>query len=345
MKKILFFFAFFTLLGLFLFFYTRQTSAHPLALSKEAFNTSIGINRFGEEFIFEKSLDKKMGKLAYLLIEKRAKEWHEKAPAIIPLEIHQIWEKEGPLPDDLARGAQSVRLFHKNTPYTLWTKKEYESLVQSMLGHGTDVLPQEMVRDVIAAIILLQKGGVVMDLEVECVQPITPLLSFGDCIIGFEPPLPQACGKRKLMLSSSVIASVANHPLIREWLTLMLQRAKLITDSNQKKDCLWVTQESLTEATSLLAKDQGKTLLVGPTYFCPISPSNIKEFQGILDGTRHRSTTKKILQSLHLIESSPYADVAQETVCIHTNGGRQGIRLKSASSHIEKKRVEAKKKA
>jgi mannosyltransferase OCH1-like enzyme len=323
-KKVLLLLTPFVILSALVYLYNRQATTHPLALSKEAFDSSIGVDRFGKEFVFEKPLDLEMGQIAYSLIEMRSKEWHEGSLPLIPFEIHQIWVGEGPLPDDLARGAQSVRLFHKNAPYTLWTAKEYEPLLKKALGSASDSLPKELVRDIVAALILLQKGGVVIDLEAECVQPITPLLSLGDCIIGFEPPSRCAHFKRRLLLSSSVIAAVPAHPLIREWLKTMIHRAQFMTAMKQKKFSLWATQEALTTTMACLAKEYGRTLLVGPTYFCPVAPSYIREFQGILDGTQHHSTTKKVLQSLHVLETLPYSDVALETVCIHMKGGRQG---------------------
>lgn len=339
MKKLFLLLSPFLLFGCFVFYYNTHVATHPLPLSKSAFNVSLGIDRFGRDFIFEKTLDDEIGQVAYQLIDRRSKEWKKESPLKIPLEIHQIFVGKGTLPDDLARAAQSVRLFHKDVPYTLWTEKEYAPLLQAALGKQTESLPKEVLRDVVAALILLKKGGVVMDLETECVQPITPLLSLGDCIIGFEPPLTKPRFKRRLQLSSSVIAAAPAHPLIAEWLHEMLERSSSSTDMKPLAFYLWATQDALTSTVAAKAIESGEPLLVGPTYFCPINPANIEAFQSIIDGTVHHMGTKKILRSMKIIESPPYADIARETICIHIKGGRQNLQFKDCI----KKRLEAKK--
>lgn len=317
MKKVLLLFSLFCATASLLFYRYHSQSEYPRPLSRNAFDASIGVDRFGKDFVFEKDLDKQIGELAHELISLRRKEWKEPIKRAIPLSIHQVWIGSETIPDDLARGAQLVKTFHKDIPYTLWTQKEYEPLLVEALGKSRENVPHELLKEVVSALIVLKHGGVVIDLKTECVQSIVPLLSLGDCIIGFNPPSAHSHFQRRLMLSPVVIAAAPAHPLIKEWLAEMLRRALIRKPIKQKKFHLWAVEESLTSVVASQGKTSGRPLLVGPTYFCPVAPSHIAEFQAGLDGYLHRSTLKKILQSLHILAAPPYSDVTHETIIVH----------------------------
>ena len=309
--------------GVCILLYQNDTSRYPQALSRKSFDNSLGVNYLGKEFVFEKDLDREMGDIAHKLIEMRRQEWVDKAKSRIPLILHQVWVEDGEMPDDYARGAQSIKLFHKNVPYTLWTKKEYEPLLAETLGGDEwKNLPKSVLKNVVTAAILIKQGGVVIAPETECVQSITSLLSLGDCIVGFMPPSPKTHFKRRLSLSTTVVAAAPSHPLIEAWLKEMLRRSSSQVDASQgkmkdKKFYSFVVEDSLTSIFALQGLKCGSPLLLGPTYFCPISPSHIDEFQAGIDGAIHRSTMKKILQLLRIAHSEPYADITHETIILN----------------------------
>lgn len=327
MKKIL---SLLVLLACVLLYYLGQKSPYPPPLSRGSFDKSLGVDTFGKDFVFEKALDKEMGDLAHHLIEKRRQEWNKNAKNIIPLAIHHVWTGEGTMEDRLARGVQSVKIFHKDVPTFLWTRKEYEPLLETTLGPVWSDLPKELLPHVVSAVILLQYGGVVVDPAAECVQSIKPLLSFGDCILGFEPPSSRSHFKRRLLLSPGVIASTPAHPLIQAWLREMVRRAASKGAMRPKKFYRWVVKDALTSVVASQALESGRVLLVGPTYFCPIAPRNFNTFQEMVDGSLHRSTLKKVLQTLHIMPSLPYSDVTHETMFIHVheNNQKKGLETK-----------------
>lgn len=300
------------------FFYFSKEVPQPL--SQKAFDTSIGITSLGREFVLEEPLDQSIYDSALILIEKRASEREQKSNSFsqIPKKIHQIWIEKGNLPDDLERGVASVKLHNSDYSHTLWTPDQYEPLLLSV--YGTKEIPKGLVRDMAAAAILMEHGGIVVDLEEECVQSFSPLLPLGDCIIGFEPPRKKERFGRKLYLSSSVIASSPSHPLMKAWANEMHKRS---LESEHKQFEIWATQESLTALLSEGGTEVGHTLFLGPTYFCPISSDNRKEFLNIIDGLKHRSFIQKTVSTLHLFSPEPYSTMACETVCIHMKGGRQ----------------------
>jgi hypothetical protein len=214
-----------------------------------------------------------------------------------------------------------VQQQHPDFRYVLWRPQEFTPLLQNLLGPNVASLFPEVVRDIVAATVLLQYGGIVVDLEAECVHPMSSLLTLGDCIIGFEPPLARARGHRRLFLSSAVIAATPSHPLIQSYLCELLARVK----SSAPLDTIdphWITQDALTTVASQICPGQGRPLFLGPAFFCPVSPPHIHHLKRALDFQIRRNTLQKILKTLRLTSTPLYSDISRETIFVHMSGGR-----------------------
>jgi mannosyltransferase OCH1-like enzyme len=313
---------------------SNDPSLHLKALSKHAFDRTLGIKEFGKTFILHRSLDRDIRRKARQLIEKRKSEWKPGNISSIPLIIHQFWLSDDPLPDDLARAAQLVQQQHQGFRYTLWRSCDVKDILQNILGPTYDALPLIVLRDLAAAAVLWQYGGVVVDLEAECVHPITSLLPLGDCLIGFEPPLAKTKGRRRLFLSSSVIAAIPSHPIIHSYLTEMVHRIETCAKKNTF-DSQWITQDSLTAVVSIIPLEQGRPLLLGPKYFCPVCPEHIHHLKKILNCESRRNSFQKALQTLHITSILPYSDISRETIFVHMAGGRMSKPFSSKSKIID----------
>ncbi len=301
---------------------SRDSSLHPPALSRHVFDRSIGMRAFSKRFLLHRPLDQHIRKVAHQLIARRNKEWTPTAASSIPKHIHQFWFSDDPLPDDLARSVRLVQQQHPEFQYTLWGYQEIQALLHELLGPQSLSLPQAILRDIAAAAVLWNDGGVAIDLEAECVHPITSLLTLGDCLIGFEPPLPKAQWKRRLFLSPSVLAARPHHPLIQAYLAEMIRRVQSGQEEHEMIDAQWVSEEALTGVVAKLGLEMGAPLLLGPTYFCPVSPSHIRHLKRVLDREVRRSSVQKILQALHITSIPAYSNVTRETIFVHMAGGR-----------------------
>ncbi len=101
----------------------------------------------------------------------------------IPRIIHQTWKTET-LPDDYARHRATVRTHHPDWQHWLWTDADNRRLIAE---HYPWFLPTydgykhniERV-DAVRYFMLLHYGGVYIDLDMECLKPIDPLLAEGD---------------------------------------------------------------------------------------------------------------------------------------------------------------------
>jgi hypothetical protein len=103
--------------------------------------------------------------------------------------------------------------------------------------------------------------------------------------------------------------------LIRAYLVELLRRAK-----EEPLKVHWITQDALTSVVVTHALEQGKVLLLGPSYFCPVRPRHIHRFQKRLEGELRRTTFQKIAGLFHL--TPPFSDISRETVFVHMGGGR-----------------------
>ena len=313
----------------------QDPSLHPQALSKHAFDRSLGIKEFGRAFILHRSSDRQIRRVARQLIEKRQSEWKQGTPSSIPLIIHQFWLSDDPLPDDFARAARLVQQLHPGYRYILWHLRDVKDLLQDLVGPAYATLPSIVLRDIAAAAVLWQYGGVRVDLESECVHPITTILPLGDCLIGFEPPLAKTKRNRRLFLSPSIIASIPSHPIIQSYLAEMVHRVKICTEKD-KVDLQWLTQDSLTTVVARISPEQGRPLLLAPSFFCPVSPAHIHHLKRVLNCEVRRNFFQKVLQTLHLASAPPFSDISRETLFVHMSGGKIS---KNFSSKVDKKRM------
>lgn len=292
----------------------------PAALMKSQFDRSLCLQELGADFVTHRKLDKEMFLLSHRIIDKRKKEWRAKCQGEIPHVIHQIWPKEGKIPETYLRAARTVQLYNPNATYILWQRHDVAKVLTDTFGNEWESLSLDIIRDLAAAAILWEHGGVVVDLESECVHSFKDLLSLADCIIGFEPPLAGTRFQRRLFLTSSVIAAEPSHPIIRTWITEMWRRARL-TLHDPSISLLWVTQESLTRVATAF-HDQKRLLFVGPSYFCPVRPARIHRFRQNLDGEARMRFLKRWCLTLGILLAPPYSRVARETKCVHLLGGR-----------------------
>jgi hypothetical protein len=318
------FISFLVLTTLFIVLREHFSDTLPKALSRAYFDKSVGTDDLGQAFVFQMPADQQIRKIAKNLILERKKEWHRKKKISIPLTIHQIWPFEEPLPDDLARASSLLIMQHPSFSYKFWRPSDFGPLLDETFGDSWKQLSPFIIRDLAAAQILLKEGGIIVDLESECVHPITDILSLGNCIIGFEPPLPKPRYHRRLFLSSSLIASTPGHETIALWAEKMTTRAKY-EQGDAVLDPLFVCLESLTSVAASTQQDK-KLILLGPTYFSPVAPPNIKDLKHLLDGLQKRSIWKKILQTFHLSPTSPFSAIDDETIFVHMHGGRQSRR-------------------
>jgi mannosyltransferase OCH1-like enzyme len=105
----------------------------------------------------------------------------------IPRIIHQTWKGEA-LPEDYARYRRTVHDHHPDWEHRLWTDADNRRLIAECYPwflETYDGYKHTIERvDAVRYFILLHHGGVYIDLDMECLKPLDPLLEIGGLHFG-----------------------------------------------------------------------------------------------------------------------------------------------------------------
>lgn len=147
----------------------------------------------------------------------------------IPKLLHQTWKTED-IPPEWARYAASWRAMHPGWEYRLWTDEanrafvaaHYPAFLPVYDGYSYGIQRADAVR----YCLLHHFGGVYVDLDIECLQPIDALIE-GQAFVGVLEPAVQGerFGKPSL-LSNAFIASRPGHPLLNAVIAFMAAQAR-----------------------------------------------------------------------------------------------------------------------
>ncbi len=138
----------------------------------------------------------------------------------IPRIIHQTW-KTASIPEKFRWDFESWREFHPEWQFMFWDDSDLETFVRK---EHPDLLslylsyPQQINRVMLARYLILRKfGGVFVDIDLECLKSVEPLLINWPLFLSNEPPShhdhPIAV-RRKIqqLVGTSFLASIPNHP-------------------------------------------------------------------------------------------------------------------------------------
>lgn len=123
------------------------------------------------------------------------------------------------MPPAFAEMSASWRYKHPHWKHILWTdemnldfiRNEFPFFLQQYLEYPTNIQRVDAVR----YFLLYKYGGVYVDLDFECKENITPLISNASCIFGREPEEHCRTHDRDLIISNAFMAASPGHPFIR----------------------------------------------------------------------------------------------------------------------------------
>lgn len=221
----------------------------------------------------------------------------------IPKIIHQIWVSDRPMPMDAVTNKQSCRNIHKNWQYKLWTDKElkeagYDKHPLYKAFQGNRIMQKEIVE----LQILRDHGGVVLDLDFICLQPLDELHHKYSFYSGLKPP---SHSMKRPVLTASVIGSEKNNPILDKTLQIASEKIKAFDEQNNsylkrsfrkisnyfseaKKPVRIISDHEPIISAALgdvymKDYDQNKNAIVFPcTYFSPLFPNQSKNYE-VLD--------------------------------------------------------------
>jgi glycosyl transferase-like sugar-binding protein len=122
----------------------------------------------------------------------------------IPRVFHQIWVGPDPLPAEYAGYQETWRHHHPGWELRLWTEQNLPENLRRPEAAERLRAPAERA-DILRLELLWRFGGVYVDVDIECLRSIEPLLGDVDFFIGLAKP-----GR----VNNALLGAVAGHPLL-----------------------------------------------------------------------------------------------------------------------------------
>jgi hypothetical protein len=139
----------------------------------------------------------------------------EKNTMKIPKIIHQIFFDMNGVPDHLSAISKSWEKKHPNWEYRFWNKQTVEQFLESDFSDLIPLynsFPFDVQRwDFVRYLILYHFGGIYVDMDYECLEPLEPLLLNSTCCMGLEPTAHANRYKKPFIVGNALMATVRGH--------------------------------------------------------------------------------------------------------------------------------------
>lgn len=138
----------------------------------------------------------------------------------IPRIIHQIFEDPTGPPPDMLQMAETWKKKMPDWEYRFWNKSMMldfmETVCPDFISYYNSY-PFDVQRwDAIRYLILYHIGGLYVDFDYECVQPLDVLLSGSSCCMGLEPTFNGRIYNVPMIVGNALMASGRKHPFMAE---------------------------------------------------------------------------------------------------------------------------------
>jgi len=133
----------------------------------------------------------------------------------IPRIIHQIYFDMSGVPEHLSVISQTWKDKHPAWEYRFWNQKNVEQFMESDFPDLLPLyrsFPMDVQRwDFVRYLILYRYGGLYVDMDYECIEPMDSLLWNTTCCMGLEPATHALRYRKKFIVGNALMASVPGH--------------------------------------------------------------------------------------------------------------------------------------
>lgn len=137
----------------------------------------------------------------------------------IPKILHQTWKDEN-IPKHLKGYVQSWKEHHPDWEYRLWTDEMNRKFIAENAPHFLHIYDNYTYAiqrvDAVRYFILLQYGGVFIDLDFECLKNISPIVDRADVVAGLEPQSHAVLHHKDYIISNAFLAAKPGSSFIGE---------------------------------------------------------------------------------------------------------------------------------
>lgn len=169
---------------------------------------------------------------------------------MIPRIIHQVWEgKNEPLPELFSRFADTWKENNPDWQYEFWdnermdafVRENYPDLVPAYFDYPYDAQRWNAIRYLIINVY----GGVYVDFDSECLDPVGKYLEKECCYFTIEPEEHVRLLQRDFVISNAFVAAPAGHPFLKYLVGALASATTTAADKThavlQTTGSLWLT--------------------------------------------------------------------------------------------------------
>jgi hypothetical protein len=173
---------------------------------------------------------------------------------LIPRVIHRVWLGPDPVPEVFEQYAESWRRHHPDWELRLWRDADLPALsCQAELERARGFKTRY---DITRLELLRQMGGVIIDLDVEALRPIGPLLGGVSAFVGRT-----SSGGR---VGNQIIGAVPHHPLLEYAVEALRETAGTAKNSSQQAGPAFVSR-------IVQERPEGVTIFPRDYFYSPLT--------------------------------------------------------------------------
>ena len=213
----------------------------------------------------------------------------------IPRIIHQIWYEQDELTDSLKEISKSWKEFHPDWEYILWNNSKIDELLHV---HFPNFIPcyKSYPHDIqrwyaIRYLILFLYGGLYVDMDYLCLEPIDSLIGNSTCCMSIEPQVDTMVYHKPLIIGNSFMACIVGHNYFKNIIEDMKINYKKKFSNNEFHEIMESTGTFLTTRIHNSYPEKEEITLI-PTEL--ITPLTFNESRLLINGHETQDIEDKI---------------------------------------------------
>jgi len=196
----------------------------------------------------------------------------------IPQIIHQIYDNPLGVPNILSNISESWKSNHPAWTYRLWNNESIEIFLTDFFPKFIPIynsfLHDKQRWELLRYLILYKEGGLYVDIDYECIQPVDSLLKNHLCCLGLEPTEhAKRFGKKKL-IGNAMLATVPYHPFFEK----IINEVRVLNERAEQTSAKLVSQITGVEMLNSIYQKFGskkEITLLPPNLIAPLSAREI----------------------------------------------------------------------
>jgi hypothetical protein len=245
---------------------------------------------------------------------------------LIPKVIHRVWLGPKPVPEAFERYADTWRRHHQGWEVKLWRDDDLPPL--SCQEEFDRVKSFKVKYDIVRLELLRQKGGVVIDLDVEALRPIDPLLDGVEAFVG------QATFSGRM--GNQVLGAVPHHPLWEHAVRRLSDTVGVAPTASQQAGPAFVSR-------MVRERPQGVHIVPRDAFYSPLTiepPERPQDFPEIYAVHHSHESYREGVEGEVVRLQRRLRDAQKEihrlTAITSTRWWRFGVRLRKISVRLRK---------